>query len=144
MVSDDSAQRKPEDMVAVLTERGTVVWSRGPRRVTGSRPCAIDPTGVTLHRWPMRSVFIPLERVDRFDVVLEQAAMPGDEIEHLVLLTRDGKTIPVRSKAPEGAEGWSGSDELPLRASARELNNHIMPSWRAARPGDGEPPPTGI
>jgi hypothetical protein len=142
MVNDDSAQRrKPEDIMAVLTERGAVVWSRGPRRVIGSRPRAIDPTGVTLYRWPMRSVFIPLERVDRFDVVLEQAAMPGDEIEHLVLLTRDGKTIPVRTKAPQE---WSESDELPLRASARQLNNHIMPSWRAARPGDGEPPPTRI
>jgi hypothetical protein len=63
MVGDDSAQwRRPEDMVAVLT-RGGVVWSQGPPRVTHSRPCAIGSTGVTLHRWPLRSIFIPLERV---------------------------------------------------------------------------------
>lgn len=134
MVRDDTSHRsEPEDMVSVLTMRGRVVLVPGPRRVTFFRPCAIGPTGVRLYRWPMRSIFIPLERVDRFDVVLEQAAMAGDEIEHLVLLTRDGKTIPVRSKAPQG---WSGSDELPLRASARQLNNHIMPSvlfaWRAS------------
>jgi hypothetical protein len=31
MVNDDSAQRrKPEDIMAILTERGAVVWSRGP------------------------------------------------------------------------------------------------------------------
>jgi len=140
MVGDDSAQRrKPEDIVAVLTRRGAVVWSRRPRRVTLSRPCAIDPTGVTLYRWPMRSVFIPLERVDRFDVMLEQAEMPGDEFERLVVLTRDGKTIPVQKT--QWLSGWHG---LPLRASARLLNNHILPTWRAARPGDGEPPPTRI
>jgi hypothetical protein len=34
MVRDDGAQRrKPEDIMAVLTRRGAVVWSRGPRRV---------------------------------------------------------------------------------------------------------------
>jgi hypothetical protein len=87
----------------------------------------------------MRSVFIPLERVDRFDVVWEQGEMPGDESERLVLLTRDGKTIPVQTiQWPSGRHG------LPLRASARLLNNHILPTWRAARPGDGEPPPTRI
>ncbi len=136
MVRDDSAQRrKPEDIMAVLTRRGAVVWSRRPRRVTLSRPCAIDPTGVRLYRWPMRSVFIPLERVDRFDVVLEQAETPGNESERLVLLTRDGKTIPVQ----KWLGAWHG---LPRRASARLLNNHILPTWRGATPGDGEPPST--
>lgn len=141
MVRDDAAQRRrPEDIVAVLTRRGDVVWSRGPRWVTLSRPCAIDPTGVTLCRWPMRSVFIPLERADRFDVVvLKQAEMPGHEVERLVLLTRDRKTIPVQTT--QWLSGWHG---LPLGASARLLNNHILPTWRAARPGDGEPPPTRI
>ena len=138
MVSDDSApRRKPEDVMAVLTRRGDVVWSRRPRRVTVSRPCAIDPTGVRLYRWPMRSVFIPLERVDRFDVrALEQAETPGDEFERLVLLTRGGKTIPVQT-----TQWLRRGRGLPLRASARLLNNHILPTWRAARPGDGEPPP---
>jgi hypothetical protein len=140
MVRDDSAQRrKPEDIMAVLTRRGAVVWSRGRRRVTLSRPCAIDPTGVTLYRWPMRSVFIPLERVDRFDVVLDQTQVSGDESERLVLLTRDGKTISVQT-----TQWLSGGHGLPLRSSARQLNNHILPTWRAARPGDGEPPPTRI
>jgi hypothetical protein len=73
MVMGDSAQPgTPDDRVAVLTRRGGVVWSLGPRRVTLLTPCTIDPTGVTLYRWPLRSVFIPLERVDRFDVVWER------------------------------------------------------------------------
>jgi hypothetical protein len=132
MVRDDSAQRrKPEDIMAVLTRRGGVVWSRRPRRVTPSRPCVIDPTGVTLYRWPVRSVFVPLERVDRFDVALAQGEMPGDEVERLVLLTRDGTAIPVQTI--QWLRGWHG---LPLRASAQLLNNHLVPTWRAARPGD--------
>jgi hypothetical protein len=141
MVRDDSAQRrKPEDITAVLTMRGAVVWSRGPRRVTLLRPCTIDPTGVMLYRWPMRSVFIPLEHVDRFDVVFEQAEMPGgDAFGRLVLLTRDGKTIRVQTI--QWSSGWHG---LPAKTSARQLNNHILPTWRAARPSDGEPPPTRI
>lgn len=139
MVRDDGAPRRtPEDIMAVLTRRD-VVWSRRPRRVSLSRPCAIDPTGVTLYRWPLRSVFIPLERVDRFDVALSQGEMPGDESELLVLLTRDGKTIPVQTA--QWLHGWHG---LPLRESARLLNNHLLPTWRAARPGDGEPPPPSV
>ena len=94
MVRDDTSHRsEPEDMVSVLTMRGRVVLVPGPRRVTFFKPCAIGPTGVTLYRWPMRSVFIPLERVDRFDVVIEQTQVPGVEFERLVLLTRDGEKI---------------------------------------------------
>jgi hypothetical protein len=142
MVPDDNARRNtPEDVVAVLTRRGRVVWSHGPRRVTFSKPCTIDPTGVKLHRWPMRSLFISLERVDRFDVVLEQAEIPGLEFERLVLVTSDGKTIPVQAKAIQWLSGLQG---VPVRARARELNNHILPTWRAARPSDGEAPPTRI
>ena len=78
MVRDENAQRgKPEDMVAVLTARRGVVRTSGPPRVTSLRPCAIDSRGVTLYRWPMRSIFIPLERVDRFDVVLWESASAG-------------------------------------------------------------------
>jgi hypothetical protein len=104
-----------------------VAWSLGPRRVTLSRPCAIDPRGVGLYRWPMRSVFIPLERVDRFDVVWEHGVEPGIIFERLVLLTRDGTKIPVLT-------GWwpSGRNGLPLRVRALQLNNHILPTWRAA------------
>jgi hypothetical protein len=51
-----------------------------------------------------------------------------------VLLTADGKTIPVQ------ATRWlRGRHGLRLRESARLLNNHIVPTWRAARPGDGDP-----
>jgi hypothetical protein len=133
MVKVDSPQpRRPEDIMAVLTRRGAVVWSRRRRRVTLARPCTIDPRGVTLYRWPLRSVFVPLERVDRFDVALEQREMPGEERERLVLLTREGTTIPVQKT--QWSNGWRG---LPLRSTARLLNNHIMPTWRSG-PDDDE------
>lgn len=115
--------------VAVLTRRGGVVWSPVPRRVTMSRPCVIDPSGVRLYRWPMRSVFVPLERVDRFDVVLEQTGADGDGTgERLVLVTRDGKIIRVETVAIRWLSGWH---RLPLQAHAQHLNNHILPTWRA-------------
>jgi hypothetical protein len=141
MVMGDSAQpRTPDDRVAVLTRRGGVVWSLGPRRVTLSRPCAIDRTGVTLYRWPMRSVFIPLERVDRFDVVWKQTESdPEGKVERLVLLTRDGKMIPVQAVAIQWLSGRHG---LSLRTHAQQLNNHLLPTWRTARPANGEHPPT--
>jgi hypothetical protein len=120
-------QGTPDDRVAVLTRRGGVVWSPGPVRVTVSRPCAIDPTGVTLYRWPMRSVFIPLERVDRFDVVWQWTESDGEgKIERLILLTRDGKRIPVQAVAIKWLSGRHG---LPLRTHAQQLNNHILPEW---------------
>lgn len=141
MVTGDSAQqRTPEDVVAILT-RGGVVWSPGPRRVTLLRPCTIDPTGVALYRWPMWSVFIPLERVERFDVVWVQGADGRDVFERLVLLTRDGKTIPVQARATQWLSGWHG---LPLRACAQQLNNHLFPTLRAAKSRDGESPPRRI
>lgn len=75
--------------------------------MTLSTPCAVDRTGVTLYRWPMRSVFVPLERVDRFDVLLSQTRSdPGGHVERLVLLTRDGKTMPVQAVAIERLSGW--------------------------------------
>jgi hypothetical protein len=151
MVSDDSAQwRRPEDMVAVLT-RGGVVWSQGQPRVTHSRPCAIGPTGVTLHRWPLRSIFIPLERVDRFDVVLAEGPLDwlksdewahgtNDLTERLAVLTRDGQKLLVSGLLSAMLSGWHG---LPLRSRAQQLNNHVLPTWRAARSSDSDPPPTG-
>jgi hypothetical protein len=141
MVMGDSTEPPTaDDRVAVLTRRGGVVWSLGRRRVTLSRPCAIDRTGVTLYRWPMRSVFVPLERVDRFDVVWEQSESDGEgSVERLMLLTRDRKMVPVQAVASQWLSGRHG---LPLRARAQQLNNHILPTWRTARPADGEHPPT--
>lgn len=124
MVSDDTSHRsEPEGMVSMLTMRGRVVLVPGPRRVTPFRPCAIGPTGVTLYRWPMRSIFIPLERVDRFDVVLEQTQDPGVEFERLVLLTRDGEKVPVRGQVVQSSGESYG---LPPRSRAQQLNNHIF------------------
>ena len=141
MSMGDSAQpRTPDDRVAVLTRRGGVVWSLRPRRVTLSRPCAIDRTGVTLYRWPMRSVFIPLERVDRFDVVWEQTESdPAGRRERLMLVTRDRRMIPVQAVAIQWLSRRHG---LPLRTHAQQLNNHILPRWRTARRADGGHPPT--
>lgn len=124
MVSDDGAHRGGlDDSVAMLTKFGTVVWSQGPARVTTTTPCAIDSTGVTLYRWPRRrTIFIPLERVDGFDVVLRAPAIDLDPgyatVQRLALLTRDGKTLLV-----------SGQRNVPrapaLHARATQLNNHI-------------------
>jgi hypothetical protein len=102
-------------------------------RVTFFRPFAIDPIGVTLYRWPMRSVFIPLERVDRFDVVLEQAEAPGNESQRLVLVTRDGKMIFVQTTVIQWLR-WRG---LSPGARAQQLNNLIAEKRREARPSDG-------
>lgn len=88
-----------------------------------SKPCAINSTGFTLYRWPMRSVFIPLERLDRFDVVWEQADSAGDSrYERLVLFTSDGMKIPVQAVAIEWLGKWRG---LLLQTRALQLNNHI-------------------
>ena len=85
-------------------------------------PCAVDPAGVTLYRWPMRPVFIPLERVDRFDVVLGQAEEPGIESEHLVLFTRDGTMLYVRQTVTQRLIAWR---RLPRRSTAQRLNNLV-------------------
>jgi hypothetical protein len=114
-------------MVAVLTMKGRVVLVSGPFRVTFFRPCAIAPAGVTLYRWPMRSIFIPLERVDRFDVELRESRNPrepGVTFERLVLMTRDGRKLPVQGQV---RVNWR--DELyglPPGARAQQLNNHIF------------------
>jgi hypothetical protein len=134
-MGDGTQPGTPDDRVAVLTRHGRVVWSLGPRRVALSRPCAIDRTGVTLHRWPMRSVFVPLEGVDRFDVVREQSESNPAGVERLVLLTRDQQMIPVQAAAVQWLSGRRG---LRLRALAQQLNNHISPTWRTARPADGD------
>jgi hypothetical protein len=129
MVRDNTSHRGgPEDMVAVLTMKGRVVLVPGPCRVTFFRPCAIAPTGVTLYRWPMRSILIPLERVDRFDVELRES-QDGVEFERLVLVTRDGEKLPV-----QGQVRLSWRDEpygLPVGSRAQQLNNHIF-----RRPGE--------
>jgi hypothetical protein len=82
----------------------------------------------------MRSVFIPLERVDRFDVVLEQAEAPGSEFRRLVLITRDGKTIPVQTRVIQWLRSWRG---LSPAARAQQLNNLVAEKRREARPSDG-------
>ena len=87
----------------------------------------------------MRSVFVPLERADRFDVVREQSeSNPAGGVERLVLLTRDRQMVLVQAAAIQWLSGRRG---LRLRALAQQLNNHISPTWRTARPADGEHPP---
>ena len=135
MISGNGELRQGSgEMVAVLTRGGAVRLVAGPRRVSLSTPCIIDPRGVTLYRWPMRSVFIPLERVDRFDVVLREAD-PGDAggiayVELLVLLTRDGEKLLV---SPPLAERLIGLRGLSLAARALQLNNHLPPYERTER-----------
>jgi catechol 2,3-dioxygenase-like lactoylglutathione lyase family enzyme len=131
MGRDNTSHRgEPEDMVAVLTVKGRVARVPGPGRVSLFRPCAIAPTGVTLYRWPMRSIFIPLERVDRFGVELRVSPDPGDPgVEHLVLMTRDGKKLPVQGQI---VINWRHeSYGRPPRSRAQQLNNHIC-----RRPGE--------
>ena len=117
-----------DDMVAVLTSQG-LVWTRGPARVSTAHPCVIDSTGVTLFRWlRRRPSFVPLERVDRFDVVLRDPTfdwdpVAGRSVERLALLTRDGQTLLV-----VGLRNSSGAPSL--RSRAQQLNNHIV--WRSA------------
>jgi hypothetical protein len=123
MVGDNTSHRgEPEEMVAVLTRQGGVVWVPGPCRVTLFRPCAITPTGVTLYRWPMRSIFIPLERVDRFDVEL-RASRNEVESERLVLVTRDGRKLPVQGQF---VNSWGESHGVSPGSRAQQLNNHIF------------------
>jgi hypothetical protein len=119
-----------------MDRNGNPQWASHHRhrgRVTFFRPFAINRTGVTLYRWPMRSVFIQLDRVDRFDVVLEQAEAPGNESQRLVLLTRDGKMIFVQSTVIQWLR-WRG---LSPGARAQQLNNLIAEKRREARPSDG-------
>lgn len=124
MVRDDSAQRsQPEDIVAVPTRRGDVVWSRGPRRVTLSTPCAIDPTGVTLYRWPMRSVFIPLERLDRFDVAFGAR--------------RDarGRVRTPRPPHPRREDNSRSDDQVAERVAWTAASGERSPTTTSCRPG---------
>jgi hypothetical protein len=81
----------------------------------------------------MRSVFIPLERVDRFDVVLEQAEVPGNESQGLVLMTVDGKTVSFQTTVIQWWR-WRG---LSPAARAQQLNNLIAETRRETRPNDG-------
>jgi hypothetical protein len=113
------------ETVAVLTF-GRPRLIAGPVHVSLKTPCAIDSTGVTLYRWPWRSIHVPLERVDRFDVVVvQESPFPQDHrdydaIERLALRTRDGKpllvvpTIVNPRRAP------------PPGPRAQQLNNHIV------------------
>ena len=130
---DIAAARALLDGVAVLTRRRGVVWWRGRRQVSLWRPCAIDRTGVRLSRWPMPSVFVPMQHVDRFDVVRMQGESdPAGSSECLVLLTRDRKTITVRAPAVEWRI-WQGG--LPPQTLAQQLNN-VLPTWRRAAGGE--------
>jgi len=125
MSRDDTTHRsEPEDMVAVLTMRGRVVLVPGRGRVSFFRPCAIAPTGVKLYRWPMRSIFIPLERVNRFDVEVRESREHGVELERIVLVTRDGQKLPIQGQL---VVSWRDeSVGLPPRSRAQQLNNHIF------------------
>jgi hypothetical protein len=70
-----------------------------------------------------------MERVDRFDVVLEQAEAPGNEFRRLVLITRDGKTISVQTTVIPWLRSWRG---LSPAARAQRLNNLIAEKRREA------------
>jgi hypothetical protein len=119
-----------DEQCAPTIRRGGVFRSLAPRRVPfGSTQCSVDLTGVTLYRWLTRSVFIPLELVDRFAVVFTQGEMPGDVFEHLVLFTRDGLPFPIKKTVMQ----WlSGSRGLSRGAIAQQLNNLILEKRRAA------------
>jgi hypothetical protein len=145
---------EPPDTVIVLTADGHAVWEPGPRRVTRARPCVIDRRGATLYRWPMRSIFVPLESIDRFDVKVLSAdtfdlltigmGVPQADgtynVERLVLLTCDGKVLLVPGREGPFSGRWS---RLPLSSRAQHLNNELM-KWRtgvvaAATPGTPTP-----
>jgi hypothetical protein len=125
------------DVVTVLTWGGDLVSLSGPVRVSLSRPCAIDSTGVTLSRWPWRSILTPHERIDRFDVMVS-----GDEIEpvrpwaadaewyleRLVLRTRDGKALSVWGPVSDFLSRWHGPS---ISGRATHLNNQLA-RWRAS------------
>lgn len=92
----------------------------GRVRVTFRTPCVVDATGVTLYRWPGRSIHVPLERVDRFEVMLQAVGEQAfDSVERLALRTLDGRLLQVSEivnprRAPAPA------------ARAQQLNNHIV------------------
>lgn len=137
MVSDDGAQpRRREDMVALLDPRGRVVWClTPPRRVTRSWTCGVAASGVTLYRWPLGSIFVPLERVDRFDVLREQHVFddfghPLDAVERLALLTTAGKWFWATGLLNALVSCRFG---LPHASRAQQLNNHILAIRRAGR-----------
>jgi len=93
----------------------------GPVRVTFKTPCVVDATGVTLYRWPGRSIHVPLERVDRFEVVLQEVGdgQPFDSVERLALRTRDGRLLQV--------SGIVNPRRAPAPAArAQQLNNHLV------------------
>jgi hypothetical protein len=144
MASGDGARPpRPEDMVALLDPRGRVVWClRPPRRVTRSWTCAVEARGVTLYRWPLRSHFVPLERVDRFDMLWEQHDDFGPPLERLALFTTDGERLRATGLLNALVSCRFG---LPHAARALRLNNHIVAIRRAARPagvvgmGDSRP-----
>jgi hypothetical protein len=129
---------------AVMTWRGQVVRPPARPRVSRTRPYAIDERGVTLHLWPLRSIFIPRERVDRFEVVLVEnpfvkAGMSSDGVECLALITRDGEELPALEWRPDvlliRRYGLP-----PLRARAQQLNNLLLQAYRT-RPGSATTPP---
>jgi hypothetical protein len=137
MVSDDGAQpRRPEDLVAALDPRGRVIWCLSPPpRVTRSWTCGVEARGVTLYRWPLGSNFVPLERVDRFDVLREQSVFDDfghavDAVERLALFTTDGERLPATGLLNALVSRRFG---LPHAALAQRLNNHIVAIRRAAR-----------
>ncbi len=129
-----------QDVPVGLTSPADAVWSRDAVQVTHSEPCAIDARGVTLYRWARRSIFIPLEQVDRFDVVpvdnpfdSGDVWMPGaGHVERLVLFTRDGMAIRVSRTARQLL--W-GSRGLPLASCARQLNGQLL-KWRGGHHGE--------
>lgn len=112
------------EAVAVLTF-GQPRLVDGPARVNFKTSCVVDATGVTLYRWPWRSIHIPLEQVDRFDVVLKERVEDSerpqarDPVERLVLRTRDGKVLRVAGIVNPWRAG-------PRQACALQLNNHIV------------------
>ena len=130
---DDTANpRRPDAGVSVLTRLRGVMWSEGPCRVAPRTPCSVDAAGVTLFRWPRRSTHVPLETVDRFDVVLQEPLVGWDPygndlVERLALLTRDGDVVLISGRVHRRGP--------TLQACAQQLNNHIVRARRAgARP----------
>jgi hypothetical protein len=134
---DDSRQGTAgPDSVTVLTGGGEAVWLSGPVRVSLSRPCVIDARGVTLYRWPWRSILILHERVDRFDVVaFGTGSGPvrnySDDavwyLERLVLRRRDGEPLSVCGPVRDFGSRWRGPS---IHGRATHLNNHLA-RWRA-------------
>jgi hypothetical protein len=150
MASTDSlAGREPDamDVVAVLRPRRDVEWSTESVRPSRSRPCVVGSAGVTLYGWP-RSRFVPIEQVDRFDVVsiepdrvLLIAVMfllrvwpllgMADQgaVGRVAVLTRDGKEFVVHQTLLPTRGG-----RLPVGSCALHLNNALL-RCRAGAPG---------